>query len=377
MTLFSRSRSRSRSRRLAGVATLLVAGLALTGCAAGSSATGPVSAAPRAALSSLPVLKDPKAYEGPSTATLTSDSITPVVTDPKPDLPVTVVSHDRGGDVPVTITSDSRIVSFDLSGSIAGTVVGVGLGSHLVGRDVATTFPGAKKLPLVTSPDGQSVNVEAILALKPTVVLTDGTVGPIDVIQQLRQAKIPVVFVTNTASFVGAASLARQVGSALGVPSAGEKLAARVTSQVQDDKAAIAKIAPKKAGDKLRIVFLYLRGDAGIYYLFGKGSGADALIDGLDAVDVATETGWNGMKPMTDEALITMDPDLILVMTDGLESVGGVSGLLQKKPAVALTSAGKHQRIVDMADGDVLSFGPRSPQILDALARAIYAPAAK
>ena len=66
------------------------------------------------------------------------------------------------------------------------------------------------------------------------------------------------------------------------------------------------------------------------------------------------------MKPVTDEALIAADPDLILVMTDGLASVGGVDGLLESKPALALTGAGKNRRIVDMADGDILSFGPRS-----------------
>ena len=34
----------------------------------------------------------------------------------------------------------------------------------------------------------------------------------------------------------------------------------------------------------------------------------------------------------------------------------------------------QHRRIVDMADGEILSFGPRSAEVLDALARAIYAP---
>jgi len=27
-----------------------------------------------------------------------------------------------------------------------------------------------------------------------------------------------------------------------------------------------------------------------------------------------------------------------------------------------------------MADGEILSFGPRTPEVLDALARAVYAP---
>ena len=121
-------------------------------------------------------------------------------------------------------------------------------------------------------------------------------------------------------------------------------------------------------------MFLYLRGNSGIYYLFGEESGADVLITALGGVDVAAEIGLDGMRPMTDEAMVAANPDLILVMTDGIASVGGVDGLLESKPAIALTSAGQHRRFVDMADGDILSFGPRTAAVLDALARAIYAP---
>ena len=89
---------------------------------------------------------------------------------------------------------------------------------------------------------------------------------------------------------------------------------------------------------------------------------------------VAAEIGLVGQRPMTDEALVAANPDLILVMTDGLPSVGGVDGLLESKPAVALTTAGQNRRFVDMVDGEILSFGPRTAAVLDALARAIYAP---
>lgn len=77
---------------------------------------------------------------------------------------------------------------------------------------------------------------------------------------------------------------------------------------------------------------------------------------------------------MTDEALVAADPDLILTMSGGIDSVDGIEGLLADKPAVAVTKAGENQRIVDMNDGQILSFGPRSADVLDALARAVYAP---
>ena len=124
------------------------------------------------------------------------------------------------------------------------------------------------------------------------------------------------------------------------------------------------------------MMFLYVRGQSGVYYLFGEESGADSLIRALGGVDVAGEIGWKGMRPVTDEALVDANPDLLIMMTKGLESVGGVDGLVEHLPAIAQTDAGRNRRVVDMSDTTVLSFGPASADVLDALAVAVYAPEA-
>jgi iron complex transport system substrate-binding protein len=356
------------------IGAFVAVALILTACSAPVSAptTSPVPS--QAPLAELELLDDPRAYEGPSTALLPDAEIEPLDPRPEQSLPATVVSHDNSGDRDVVVDDASRVLGLDLAGSIAATIQGLGFGDSLVGRDVSTTFPGSEDLPLVTT-GGHTINAEAVLALRPTLVITDGTVGPRDVIEQLREAGIDVVFVDSAPSFAGAEDLARQVAAALGAPDGGDRLAADIRDSVASKVAEIAAIAPVDAADRVRVMFLYLRGGAGVYYLFGEESGADQLIAGLSAVDVAGEIGWDGMKPMTDEALVAADPDLVLVMTDGLASAGGVDGLLASHPALALTTAGQHRRFVDMADGVVLGFGPRSAAVLDALARAIYAPA--
>jgi len=365
------------ARRRAATALLIAAALALTACAGDGHATAELTAStPRVPLAQLTPLADPASYQGPSTAVLGDAEIVPVTTSPAQTLPVTLTSHDLDGDVEVTVTDTSRVIAMDLSGSLAATVAGLGFGGTLVGRDISTTFPGSEDLPVITS-NGHSVNAEAVIAQRPTLVVTDGSIGPADVVQQLRDVGITVVFVEESSSYEGAAQLARDVAAVFGAVDAGELLADRITADVESTVADIATLAPASAADRLRIVFLYLRGSAGVYYLFGEESGADRLIEALGGVDVAGELGWNGMQPLTDEAMVAADPDLILVMTDGLESVGGVDGLLAEKPAIALTAAGQHRRFVDMADGQILSFGPRSAETLDALARAIYAPDAE
>ena len=75
--------------------------------------------------------------------------------------------------------------------------------------------------------------------------------------------------------------------------------------------------------------------------------------------------------PVTSEAMIAAAPEVFLMMTDGLASIGGEAGL-EKLPGVAQTPAGRNKRIVDMADSVLLSFGPNTGLVLKALADAVY-----
>jgi iron complex transport system substrate-binding protein len=359
-----------------GLALAVILGLALGGCQPGSY-QDPQPAASfdgvRPELQDLDWLEDPKSWFGPSTA-LTSDSlITPVATNPPQNLPTTVDSMELSGELAVTISSTERVLALDMSGSLAATVWALGFGDRLIGRDISTTFPGVENLPVVTG-SGHAISPESVLALRPDLIITDGTIGPLDVVLQLREAGVLVVFVRAEPGLDQPSELARSVASVFGSPEVGETLATQLEQEIASVVATLQQHTPTAEADKLRMVFLYLRGANGIYYLFGNESGAGDLIEALGGVDIATDVGWVGLRPMTDEALIATNPDLILVMSGGLESVGGVEKLLELKPALALTPAGQNQRFVDMADSQLLSFGPKTPQIIDALARAIYAP---
>ena len=365
------------SRRIAAVAIGLLAALVVTGCQPGSFSAPAQPAADisdRSPLAEIDWLEQPREWAGASTAQLTTHRVIPITdSEPTPNLPVTLTSDDVAGPRQVTVTSAERIIAVDMSGSLAQTVWGLGLGDRLVGRDISTTFPGTEDLPVVTG-TGHAISPESVLSLRPDIIITDGTVGPIDVMLQLRQAGVTVVFIQVPPGIQQAAEQAIRVAEALGLPAEGQALAQRIDGEIDTVVATIRANVPASRDAKLRMMFLYLRGSSGIYYLFGSESGAGELIEALGGIDVAGEIGWAGLRPVTDEALIAANPDLILVMTGGLTSVGGVEQLVQQKPAIGLTTAGQQRRFVDMADSEVLGFGPRTPLVLDALARAIYAP---
>lgn len=357
------------TRGLLAAATAAVLAL-LTACAA---TTGTADAAPDggARLADVSPAEDPRALTGPSTAVVADAAVRPVDA-PAPALPVTVTDA-QGTDV--TVRDVSRVLALDVYGTLARTVFELGLGDRVVGRDVSSGFAEIADRPLVTS-GGHDLSAEAILDLAPTVLVTDTTLGPWDVVLQVREAGVPVVVVDAHRDVAGVGDLVRQVADALGVPDAGERLAQRATDEIAAKVEQIAAVAPTDPADRLRVVFLYARGQAGVYHLFGAGSGADALVTALGAVDVASEIGWQGMRPVNDEGLVAAAPDVILMMSGGLASVGGVDGLLERLPAVASTPAGEHRRVVDMADAQVLGFGPATADVLDALAVALYAPGA-
>lgn len=347
---------------------LAIAALALTGCqAAGVHEDAIGSTTP--ALADVTPLDDPHDWEGPTTAVAASVPIAPVAGG-EPALPVTVTDSQGTS---VTVADTSRILALDIYGSLSRIVFELGLGDNVVGRDISSGFPEIADRPLVTQ-NGHDLNAEAILELDPTVILTDTSLGPWDTILQMREIGIPVVVVDPQRSIGGIGALITQVASSLGVAERGAQLAERTTDEVATKVAQIAEVAPADPSDRLRMLFLYVRGQSGVYYLFGEESGADTLIEALGGIDIAGENGWIGMRPVTAEALVAANPDVILMMTKGLESVGGTAGLVEHIPAVGQTVAGQKERIVDMSDTAMLSFGPQTAAVLDALAVAVYAP---
>lgn len=337
-------------------ATLLVVAALVAGCTTEPLDTGSLGPPSTAVLRS-----------GPSTATLDGPAVVPIVDDPTPVLPATVDSVATGSQPAgqVTVTDASRIVAVDRNGTLGNIVFSLGLGSHVVGRDMSSTFPQAAALPLVTN-RGHSLNAEATLALNPSVVLVDSQTIPTQAVEQIRSSGIPVVALSSTRTVESTAALITSVAAALGVPDAGAKLVTRTNADIAAAKAA----RPTPTGDPT-IAFLYIRGSR-LILLAGPNSGADDLIANLGGKDAGTAAGLTGaFTAVNAEALADANPDVVLVMTQGADSVGGVDGVLAL-PGLAETRAGKARRIVQMDETEILSFGPDVGRVLRALSTSIY-----
>ncbi|MFF7193494.1 hemin ABC transporter substrate-binding protein [Streptomyces sp. NPDC008079] len=331
-----------------GVAFSLLGGLlalALTACGGSAGKAGPSASGSGAT----------------SSAGADADRIEPLAgAAPVPVLPATVTSADGRK---VTVTAADRIVP--LTGGLSEIVFTLGLGKNVVARDITATFAQAAKLPVVTR--AHDVSAEGVLSLHPTLVLAEDTTGPAEAIRQIRDAGVPLVVVKTATSLEDVGPRIDAVAAALGVKAAGDTLRARTAQRIDAVRATIPSTS-----DKPRVAFLYLRGTASVYLIGGRGSGADSLIAAAGGVDAGTASGLDkDFTPITSEALVKAAPDVILVMTKGLDSVGGVSGL-EKVPGVAQTPAGLDHRVVAIDDGTLLNFGPRTDSVLRRLTTGIH-----
>ncbi|MFJ5263228.1 hemin ABC transporter substrate-binding protein [Streptomyces sp. NPDC088387] len=278
---------------------------------------------------------------------------------PVPELPVTVDSSDGRE---VTVEDASRILP--LNGGVAEIVFTLGLGDRVVGRDITATFKEAAKLPQVTK--AHDVSAESVLSLRPTVVLADTDTGPQEAIDQIRDAGVPVVVLDPATELADVATRTTRVAEALGVPAAGKALNSRIAGELDAARAAVPD------GSRPKVAFLYMRGSAAVYLMGGKGSGADSLIAAAGAVDAGVEAGLDKpFTPLTSEALVKAQPDVILMMSKGLESVGGIDGLVEI-PGIRETPAGMDRRVVTLEDGVLLGFGPRTPLVIDILVAGLH-----
>ncbi|BAD72016.1 MULTISPECIES: heme/hemin ABC transporter substrate-binding protein [Thermus] len=262
----------------------------------------------------------------------------------------------------VEVRSVERIVSLD--GITTEILFALGVGEKVVGRDDSSYYPPeAQRLPSV----GYQfrLSAEGILSLKPTLVIGREDVRPKEVVEQLERAGVAVVLVPTEPSVEGAKAKIRTVAQAVGRVEQGEALVRALERDLLLLRAFQAQHAAK---GKLRALFLYLRGP-GTTFVCGEGSTPVGVME-LAGLENAAK-GIRECQPMTAESVVAARPEVIVVFKKGLESVGGLEGLL-KLPGVAQTPAGQKRKVVAMDDLYLGSFGPRAGRAALDLFRAAY-----
>lgn len=253
------------------------------------------------------------------------------------------------------LSAQQRIVS--LNGAISEMLCALGLEQQIVGVDVTSTYPASMQAkPKVGY--NRNINAEGVLSLQPTLVLAlDNQLNP-SVLEQLKATRVKVLVYKQDLSVEGVRGLLKDIAKATGT----EGKTAAVQQQFDSQLSAVHVEKSNK-----KVLFIYARG-TGTMMVGGTGTAVDKLIQLSGAQNAVKD--FADFRPLTAEALVAADPDILLLFDSGLKSLDGTEGLL-KVPGIAQTRAGQQGKVITM-DGELLSgFGLRLPQAIGELNKKI------
>ena len=202
----------------------------------------------------------------------------------------------------------------------------------------------------VTSFIGVFPEVAVFLSLEPGLIISSSHAGPKMAVEQIKKSGVTFEELSNDYTVAGTQEAIRKVGKLLGE----DKKAGDMVKAI-GDKIAEAKAISQSFKRKPRILFIYARG-ARVLNIAGHTTSAHSMIELAGAANAFGDI--EGFKPMTSEAVVAAAPDAILMLSRGVDSLGGDNKILDL-PGIALTPAGKNKNLIVMDDLKLLGFGPR------------------
>lgn len=239
------------------------------------------------------------------------------------------------------VATENQIVS--LSGAITETIAALGKGGEIVGKDVTSTYPA--DLTATDLGHVRSMTIEPIMATSPTLILaSEKDINP-ELMGKIKESGIKTELINQDFSVEGAKELIKEVAGIIGV----------ADFQNLNDKIDADIVQIQNFDKKPKVLFIYARG-AGNLMVAGTGTPMEALIKIAGGENAVTE--FADFKPLTPESLIQGNPDVILMFDSGIQSLGGIDGIL-KVPGIEQTNAGKNKKVISMDGGLMSNFGPR------------------
>lgn len=247
-----------------------------------------------------------------------------------------------------------RIVS--LAPSITETLFALGAGPDVVGVSEYCDYPPqVRDLPRVGS--FLTPNLEAIIALRPTLVVGLELSSDVRQIRALKSMGYPVLMVSADTLQQIEASI-ETVGARINRQPQAHRLVAEIAAQIAAVQQRLANVKPDRA--------LMLVGHQPIVAV-GTGTYLDELMRIARADNIAAGAGeqW---PHLSMEYIIAMRPEVVLDGSMGSEQSAS-SGFWERYPEIP---AVRDHRVFGYAQDPILHAGPRVGQSLEIIARMIH-----
>lgn len=234
----------------------------------------------------------------------------------------------------------SRIASVDANAT--EILMGFSLADKLVAVDV--TSQGL--LPDAGLPDlgyHRALSAEGLLSSEPTLIIGSTHMGPAPVIETLASTDIPLIQLDAATTVEGLISNILTLGESLQHSTEADTLVAEVKRQMD-------AINEEMGGEPLSMVFLLNMSGRGLSKA-GSGTTGEALISIMGGNNLSDYAGY---KSLSMEALLELDPDVILV-GNGDPKSDAAQDLLAENPLLAHSSAVKSNRLLNVDAGKMVA----------------------
>ncbi len=238
----------------------------------------------------------------------------------------------------------------------------IGAGSQLIGRDDLSDYPAdAASIDNIGSAFGK-LNTEAIVALKPDLILAAEVNAP-EQVKTLEDLGLTVYWLANPKDFAGLYDNLKIVGTLTGHTAEAEQLSKSIEARYQ---AVIEKVA---TSSKKPTVFYEIDAtDPTKPYTTGPGTFIDKLIDLAGGYNIG-QTLTDQFAQISSEELVKVNPDLI-VLGDSLYGVTPES--IAQRAGWDKLSAVKNGAVYTFDDNLVSRPGPRLIDGLEAFAKLFH-----
>ncbi|UVI32596.1 ABC transporter substrate-binding protein [Paenibacillus spongiae] len=232
----------------------------------------------------------------------------------------------------------------------------IGAGDQVVGVDDYSNYPAeaAEK----TKIGGMEANIEAIVGLKPDLVLASSGMNQAT-IDKLRELKLNV-YASDPKTYDAVIEKINQVGIIMDQKAEAEE----VTKHMQDVRQQVQDTVKDAAKPNV-----YLEFSPG--WTVGAGEFLDELIATAGGINIADQKGWYEIDP---EQVIKSNPEVIIYASMPVKEgeVNPILDLIQKRPGWDSINALKNKQVHEVDSDPLVRVGPRLADGLQDVAKKIH-----
>lgn len=234
--------------------------------------------------------------------------------------------------------AQERIIS--AGSAVTELIYALNAQDSLIAVDVTSKMPQTEQLPKIGY--HRQLSTEGLLALQPTQIIGSDEMGPQTTLDLLTQSDIKVNVVNTKPTITGLLERIDEIALLTHHQENSQQIKDKVNKKVAQLKSNI----PVKTKQKKVLYLLLHEGRAP--YVAGSDTTMDEMIRLAGAINPAQPL-ISSFKPLSIEAMISMQPDVILVSNRSLVKLEGIDNIIKSIPTLASTPAGINKQIIGVS----------------------------